>query len=115
MTNGIKKVEKFLKSYAKTVDSIVTEGLEDGGRKILSESNRIAPVDTGNLIRNTEVEKTIGGEVQVRYHADYAMYVHEDLEARHPKGHAKFLEKATNQEGHSVIRRIAQRLRRAKA
>ena len=83
--------------------------LEDA-EEIMEISKQLCPEDTGALINSAFVELTkdriSGAEVTYGYKGDtinpktgefsseYAVKVHEDLEAYHPKGEAKFLEKA---------------------
>jgi len=107
-TKGIKEVDLFFQNLSKKVDKIAAKTLIDRGKSILEVSKMLAPVDTGRMIRDTEVVVVSDTEVQVRYNADYSLYVHEDLEAQHPNGgQAKFLEIATNMEGQKVSRKIA--------
>jgi hypothetical protein len=42
----------------------------------------------------------------------YAVYVHEDLSARHTKGKAKFLEDPLNRRLPEMARRLAERIRK---
>lgn len=69
----------------------------------------------GNLVRR--IERLRGKyanqpKVRVGYSADYAVYVHENMEAHHPVGQAKFLETATRrhrQEMGAMVRRDMRR------
>jgi hypothetical protein len=74
------------------------------------ESQRLTPVDQGNLISSAGTE-SVGSEEQpasvIYYTASYAPFVHEDLEARHTNGTAKFLEKALLENEGRVLRIIA--------
>lgn len=69
------------------------------------------PVDTGNLKGGrtvTSVGTETHPEAAVSYHAEYAPYVHENLEAHHPVGSAKFLELAVAESQDDVVRIIAE-------
>jgi hypothetical protein len=85
--------------------------------EIRTESMRRTPVDTGAL-RSThmvtepewsgnvvEVSIGVGGPA-----APYAIYVHENLTARHTVGQAKFLESALLEALPSLARRVAARM-----
>lgn len=62
--------------------------------EILDRAQAKVPVDTGFLKSTGKVVQVEDG-FEVRYDADYAIYVHENLEAQHPNGgQAKFLEDA---------------------
>lgn len=62
--------------------------------EILDRAQAKVPVDTGFLKSTGKVVQVEDG-FEVRYDADYAIYVHENLEAQHPRGgQAKFLEDA---------------------
>lgn len=75
----------------------LTLGLKRAGLFLQRESMQVVPVDTGNL-RASAFTMCIGDnteavQVQVGYSAAYALYVHENLDARHKAGKtAKFLE-----------------------
>lgn len=69
-------------------------GLWKSGFLVEREANKQVPVDLGNL-KASSYTKMIGPLiVQVGYTAEYALHVHEDLEANHTVGNAKFLENA---------------------
>ncbi len=62
-------------------------GLKKGGLVILRESQKEVPVDLGNLRGSGFTRKVSGNgfdaDVIVGYTADYAIYVHEDKDAKH--------------------------------
>ena len=64
--------------------------------KIMNASKPLVPVDTGFLRQSGHVQppQIVGNRVTVTlgYAAEYAIYVHENLNARHKVGIAKFLE-----------------------
>ena len=73
------------------------KGLFVGGLLLQRESQKIVPIATSTLKKSADTWKVPGlrngTDVMVGYGTDYAIYVHEDLEARHAAGkQAKFLE-----------------------
>ena len=104
---GIKEVNAFFDKYTKKFDAVLSKELDDGGELILKESNNLAPKESGEMIRQTDVKKVSDTEYHVRYNTDYSLYVHEDMEKRHSNGQAKFLQEATNKKGKQVIKDIA--------
>lgn len=83
-------------------------GLMRGGRFLQRESQLIVPVDTANL-KNSAFTRNIGGrgfsaDVLVGYTANYAVYVHEDLNAHHKSGKtAKYLERPAREKRTEII------------
>lgn len=84
---------------------------------IMTEAKKLTPVLTGTLRESghvtgpvrgtgtTEVGLVFGGPA-----ASYAVYVHENQEAHHSNGEAKFLEKAVNAAARDLPARLAARL-----
>lgn len=94
---GLKRITIALKKHRGAVAKGVRVGLFRGGLFLQRESQKIVPVDL-NVLRpsaNTRMEgEGIESAVIVSYSTDYAVYVHEDMEARHKPGKsAKYLEK----------------------
>jgi hypothetical protein len=86
---------------------------------IFLESQAQVPIDTGALRASGFVTKpTIKGttaEVQISYGgaaASYAVIVHEDLEANHPVGKAKYLEDPTSQATPNIPKNVANSVER---
>ncbi len=71
------------------------------------------PVDIGTLRKSHYVSppvKEAGGfTVELGNGTDYAVYVHENLDARHDDGEAKFLEKALAERTQGYAQRLAKR------
>jgi hypothetical protein len=94
---GVAKVLKNLKIVDEKVGVGIERGCLRGGLFLQGESQRIVPVDTGNL-KNGARTRNIGGQgykadVVVEYLAEYAVAVHENLQASHKSGkRAKYLE-----------------------
>lgn len=89
----------WLSMYSELINTMINLGsykqqhiaLVKLAKVILAEANQLCPIDTGNL-RKSGVVIDQGDKVIVAYTIDYATYVHEDLNARHKIGQAKFLE-----------------------
>lgn len=80
----------------------------------MTESKRRVPVDTG-LLRSTgfvNQPERAGRDISVTlgYGTDYAVHVHEDVEAFHPVGEAKYLESVLNESRDHMASRIARRI-----
>lgn len=75
----------------------------------LKASGRVRP-ETGVFERGNEVyvELTYGGTA-----TEYSIYVHENLEAYHPHGKAKYLEDPMNRQVNGISGRIADKVERA--
>lgn len=96
---GIKRLSGRLDRMETAVAAAAVPALVAEGEKVMTEAKRNTPVDTGTLrssgrVRAPEVSRnsltvplTFGGAAQ-----EYAVYVHEDLQAAHTSGQAKFLE-----------------------
>lgn len=71
---------------------------------------RIDGVKQVQTILHAETRKwlfwTKRSNVQIGYDAYYAIYVHEDLQAYHPVGKAKFLEDAVSSLGSSLVAQV---------
>jgi hypothetical protein len=82
----------------------------------LAESNRRTPIDTGDLRNSGRLESqqtARSASVEIVYGSDsvdYAVTVHEDLEAFHRVGQAKFLESTLNESEPHMGKRIARRI-----
>lgn len=91
---GIKEIKKAMQEHREQTAESIRRGLMKVGLFVQRESQLRTPVDTSNL-RNgadTRFKKTTkGASVRVVYVAAYAVFVHENMHARHPIGRAKFL------------------------
>lgn len=88
------------------------------GQAIMSVSQRLVPVDTGELKSSGHVElpKISGSKVQVDLvyggpAAPYARIVHEDLDAFHKVGQAKYLEEPFLAERAGVLKEFVSVMR----
>lgn len=101
------------------------DGLLEAGLKIEAASNKRAPRDLGNLVGSSYARKAQDGSlsVEVGYTAEYAVYVHENLEMKlkgeprasgrgvywGPKGESKFLEKTVRENEKAIVQIIQKR------
>ena len=111
---SLKEIQNNIDDYFKKVDKVLSDQLVKSGENILKDSKRLAPVDTGTMNRETEVKKVDDKQVDVRYNADYSLYVHEDLETRHDNGQAKFLQTATTKNASKHFRDLADKIRKVR-
>jgi len=83
---GINEVLGNMKNAPNLYGRSIARGLKQGGKFLLRESKKIVPVDTGNLKASGFVRSEGSGihtDVTVGYTANYAVYVHEDMEKAH--------------------------------
>lgn len=97
--NGVKlegfvELTKKLNKSISEISSVVEDALLDCGNDLQQKAQDLTPVDTGALRASafTEAESGSNPSVIVGYTEEYAIFVHENLEAHHPVGQAKFLE-----------------------
>jgi len=87
--------------------------LKAAGEFILDESNKIAPIDEGTLIRSGDVSVDDQG-VNVFYDTPYALRQHEDMSLRHKNGRrAKYLESALRENADKVMQYVQDALKKA--
>jgi len=106
-----------LERMANAIPGQVGRALYEEAQIELTEAKRRTPWDTGALRASGKVNKPEGSgrELSVKIEfggptAGYAIYVHEDLEAFHPYGQAKFLESTLLESAPYMAERIAKRL-----
>jgi len=83
---GAEEIIKELRAKHQSHADAMERGLKKAGLFILGKSMDIVPVDEGNLKASGFTRAKGKGfkcEVLVGYTASYAIYVHENLEARH--------------------------------
>ena len=98
------------KSLPDTKD--IVRALDLSAESIITEAKLRTPVDHGLLkasyskdIDDHNSDKNI--KVTISNNQEYAVYVHENLEAFHKVGEAKFLENAVNEKKQSVKKRLS--------
>lgn len=111
---GIEQVNARLAQLAQEYPQQARAALYQEAEIEMAESKRRVPVDTGALHDSGRVEVVDDG-VRLAYGdaaVDYAIYVHENLEALHPVGEAKFLERPILEALPYLAERVARRIRR---
>lgn len=105
---GISSVITKLRRAHSTIASGFAKGLKEAGLKLQRESQKIVPVDTSDL-KGSANTRNVGGkgfdaDVVVSYNTEYAVYVHEDMNAKHKPGKsAKYLEKPARENKKELI------------
>lgn len=114
MSDYIEGLDKTLKNinkmFAKSPLAAQT-ALIKVSNHILAEAVQDCPVDQGTLRRSGKVDEIdfslIESSVRIVFDVDYAVYVHENLQAHHPVGHAKFLENAVSSIAPELVTEVA--------
>lgn len=118
---GLDKLQRLLIRGGAEAAKATGRALYEEGQEAFAESQRIVPRDTGALagsghiypphLENGDivVELGYGGPA-----APYALYVHEDLQARHDPGkQAKYLETPVTQQVEGMGLRVARKVESA--
>ncbi len=109
---GMKNILRNLDKANKDIGKRVARGLKKGALFLERQATKIVPVDK-NILRPGVETKNVGGEgfktdMVVAYKAEYAVYVHEDMQAKHKSGKkAKFLEGPAREKKDEIFRIIA--------
>lgn len=115
---GIAEFERKIRNAARTKSMQVGQAMKEEFEIEKLESMKRTPVDTGDLRDSHEVKGPIirKDSIRVELHAGdglgYAVRVHEDLEAFHRVGQAKFMESTLNESAPYMLRRVAARVKR---
>jgi hypothetical protein len=114
---GAAELRRRLQRLAKEAPQELGRALFQEAQIERTESMRRTPVDTGALRASHEVTKPKieGRDISVSIQvggpaAEYAVIVHEDLEADHPVGQAKFLESTIRESAPFLGQRLAKRV-----
>lgn len=114
---NVDRVADELRGIARHLADAVGPALRAEAEIEMTEAKRRTPVDTGALRgsghvagpkhsgRDTQVTLAFGGPA-----APYALFVHENLDAHHPVGQAKFLEGTLHESAPYLAQRIARRI-----
>lgn len=86
-------LDKYREFMLNTSGIINIEAL---GKAILLRAVELAPIDTG-LLRKSGLLVTTNNSIEIIFSVPYAVYVHEDMDARHTTGRSKFLEVAVQE------------------
>jgi hypothetical protein len=111
---GLDEVLSNLNREVARIEGASMTGLLEAGFLVQRASQKLVPIDTGNLRASAYTRKAQGGElaVEVGYEAAYAVYVHEILDAAHTVGQAKFLEAAVNDNRKAILDAIRRHARK---
>ncbi len=97
---GAKQIFAKWQVFNKGLEKKFEVGMKKGGLFLQRQSQKVVPVDLGNLRGGAFTRKAKGSgigfaiDIVVGYVAAYAVYVHERLDLKHKKGKiAKYLEK----------------------
>lgn len=104
---GFSQIKSAIEQVKKEHEKKKRKALNRIGVIIKADSVKLTPVDTSNLRGSAYIDVDGSKSVFIGYTADYAVYVHEDLEATHEVGEAKFLEKAVKMNQKRIIDEIA--------
>lgn len=120
---GGNSFEKNLRLVIKGVPEDVKKAMREEGEIEVTEMKKRCPVDItpnaphpGNLRASIHMEEPeqVGRSYQMTYatgaQAPYAVYVHENLEAHHPVGEAKFIESVMKESAPYMKDRIGARM-----
>src|SRR5689334_11311522 len=109
---GVEAMQERLRQAAVDLRAKSRAAVEAEAERILAEAKNRVPVDTGELRDSGRVEMDDdrpGEPIRARivFDAEHAGIVHEDLEADHLTGQAKFLESAMNDAASGAAERMA--------
>ena len=90
------KFQKELQLIEGVVPGASHEELLTLGKAILGRATELCPIKTGKL-RKSGYLIDYGHTVEIGFNADYALYVHDNLNNKHDVGRAKFLEVAVQE------------------
>lgn len=93
----IKEFQRGLRQAGERGRRAAYKALLVAAEKTLSDASAITPIEFGDLQGSEQLGKVSEKklEVEIGFNMDYAAYVHEDTEAKHPGGgESKFLEKS---------------------
>lgn len=117
ITAGENQMRARLVALARRMPVEVGAALYVEAEILMGEAKERTPVDTGALKASGHVTlpEIHGREIAVDMvyggaSAPYALYVHEDLDAHHKVGQAKFLESVLVEQGPELAERIATRV-----
>jgi hypothetical protein len=114
---GVKLILNALEKLKQESPKGATKGLKKAGTHLQKESQKVVPVDTGALRASAYTKirwaNTKRVDVVVGYTMPYAIYVHEDLFARHKPGKiAKYLEKPARQLAKKLLKMVADEVKK---
>lgn len=117
---GLRQASRELRRVAERLHDAVPEALKVEGQVEVAEAKRRTPVNTHALkdtVRlegpddNLRMRIVAGGQEARGVDVDYAVYVHEDLDAHHEQGEAKFIESVVNESAPHMSQRLVKRIK----
>lgn len=116
---GTAALQAALERLARDVPQAVADALRAEAELEMTEAKERTPVDLGNLQGSGHVSEPViaGNVISVELAfggpaAPYAVHVHENLEADHPVGRAKFLESTVMEAAPHMAERVGARVAR---
>lgn len=82
----------------KDVNKVLTKTQYDNAQAILTRAKELTPKDTHALEKSGTITPNGKFEHIVSFNTPYALQVHEDIEAIHKNGQAKYLEQAAQEQ-----------------
>lgn len=115
-TRGTERVIRNIRRLADNNPRAAQQSLRAEAEAEMVEMKKRTPVKTGALKGSGRVEDFGPGEIGIKWvfggpGIDYALPVHEDLEAFHPVGQAKYMESVLNESLRFIPTRVATRMR----
>jgi hypothetical protein len=114
--NGTADMKRNARTIGDKGRALMLEGTGIFQHEEMTEMKKRTPVDTGELRDSGfEVEPVfVGDQVQggLGFDAPHALFVHEDLEAQHSNGQAKFMESVLNESRPYFADRVGEHVKR---
>jgi hypothetical protein len=107
---GSEEMKRRLADMARQMTGKAPEALAAEAQGTLELAQSLAPVATGELRDSGRIVREDDIANRNEFTAPHAAIVHEDKDAQHDNGQAKFLETAFNEAESGMARRLAQRL-----
>lgn len=102
---------RFVNNSPEALKALATrkrQALDAAGITVSGRARELTPVDTGRLRSSITWQRVTDNEVHIGTNVEYAIYVHENINAQHRVGQAKFLERAaadSQDEVRALVRR----------
>lgn len=110
---GINEVGANLRALTTRLPARAAQALNAVSEETMTDAKERTPVEFGTLRRSGMVaDHATARALQARltFGTDYAVFVHENLNARHRVGEAKFLERAVQATARDFARRIGEEM-----
>ena len=111
---GVAKVTAAISRLAQTMPVAAAQALNEVAELTMTSSKEQTPVEFGVLKASGKVDRATAADLKatLSYGTEYALIVHENLNARHAPGtNAKYLENAVNKAAGTFSRDIADALK----